>query len=320
MTTHRLILTAIALGSLSLEATAHAQFRGRPGGFSGPQNGGNRFVQQQFNPQRNFIQTPNQGGPKSSPINLNNGQFRSLVPNQAGNNAPKAFNLAPTQAGNNAPRAFAPTQAGNNAPRAFNLAPTQAGNNAPSANFASSGFASFNQGFGGGSSNGFGGASQQFASATPTSTSFSPQSFAQQPAQQSFTQQAFTQNSFAASPSTASASVNSFASTPSQTVTAQRPPVLPQQQFGNGPIRIVLPKAYSLGVNYTLNQFTYAMKPGERQGFREDREWVVRFDRGLSLGTFEYTLTPGTYCFVCDSATGWQLYQISDQTAVALVQ
>lgn len=312
MTTHRILLTAIALGSLSLEATAHAQFRGRQGGFSRPQGGGSSFVQQQGSGQRNFIQTPNQVGFKPPQINLgNNPAFRSLVPNQPGNNAPR-FNFAPTQVGNNAPKAFAPSQAGNNAPRAFNLAPSQPGTNASSVNVASSGFANFNQGFGGfGSSNGFRPASQQFASTTPTS-SFTQQSF-QQPAQQIFAQQpaqqSFTQNSFA-----------SATQTQSQQTTALRPPVLPQQQFSNSPIRIILPKNYSLGVNYTLNQFTYAMKPGERQGFREDREWVVRFDRGLNLGTFEYTLDPGTYCFVCDSSTGWQLYEVSEETAVALVR
>lgn len=311
MTTHRILLTILALGSISLHATAEAQFRGRPGGFSRPQGGGNfsQFVQQQSNRQRNFIQTPNQVGFKPPSINLgNNPAFRSLVPNQPGNNAPR-FNLAPTQVGNNAPRFnLAPSQAGNNAPRAFNLAPSQPGTNSSSVNLASSGFSSFNQGFGGfGSSNGFGGASQQFASTTPTSTSFASQSF--------------TPNSFAATGNSASAPASSFASTsPSQSTTALRPPVLPQQQFSQGPIRIVLPKNYSLGVNYTLNQFTYAMKPGERQGFREDREWVVRFDRGLNLGTLEYTLNPGTYCFVCDSSTGWQLYQVSEETAVALVR
>lgn len=342
MKTSRLSIAVIALSGLFLQSTAEAQFRGGRGNsgfqFRGNGNsGGNQFrarppvgnfQQNNFglNSTPRFNLAPSQAGVNSGSISTNGNRFRSFAPNQPGANAPR-FNIAPNQAGTNAPRFnIAPNQAGNNSPgigvgtrQNIVSAPFQGGNNSPSVNPSRGGFASFNQGFGG--NGGFGG--QQFASATPTSTSFAPQ-------QSSFTPSAFSQSSQASSGASfgsqsfgsQSFDSSSFASqqSVSQSQTAfspVRPPVL-QNQFSNAPIRILLPKNYTLGVNYTLNEFTYAMTPGQNQGFSEDRDWVVRFDRGLSQGTQEYSLVSGTYCFACNSSTGWELYRISDADAVAL--
>jgi hypothetical protein len=93
------------------------------------------------------------------------------------------------------------------------------------------------------------------------------------------------------------------------------PPVM-APQFSNQPIRILLPKNSVMPVNYLLNEWDYSMTPGQAQNLVEDRDWVIRFDRGRDFGTTEYALAPGTYQFVREEGSGWQLYQVPEDAPI----
>lgn len=93
------------------------------------------------------------------------------------------------------------------------------------------------------------------------------------------------------------------------------PPVM-APQFSNQPIRILLPKNSVMPVNYLLNEWDYSMTPGQAQNLVEDRDWVIRFDRGREFGTTEYALAPGTYQFVREEDSGWQLYQVPEDAPI----
>ncbi|MCC7420827.1 MAG: hypothetical protein IT428_11120 [Planctomycetaceae bacterium] len=152
------------------------------------------------------------------------------------------------------------------------FAPNQAGNNGPRVNLGGAGFQNFNSGFG---NQGFGG--------QPAVSNFGPS--------QNFASPGFSQFSSTQSPSA--------------------PPML-APQFSNQPIRIQLPTDSVMPVNYLLNEWDYSMTPGQAQSLVEDREWVIRFDRGRGFGTTEYALAPGTYRFVREEDSGWQLYQVPE--------
>jgi len=83
---------------------------------------------------------------------------------------------------------------------------------------------------------------------------------------------------------------------------------VPERQFSNAPITIRMASNASGRVVYSLNGHDYTMLPGQSQTFHEDRQWVIRFDRGGDFGSGEYFLSPGNYEFR-KSSRGWELYR-----------
>jgi hypothetical protein len=83
---------------------------------------------------------------------------------------------------------------------------------------------------------------------------------------------------------------------------------LPGANFSGSPIRIVNPASSRANLSYTLNGVAYTIQPGESQDLREDRAWVIEFNRGGSFGQARYGLQTGMYSFsVTDH--GWELYR-----------
>ena len=89
---------------------------------------------------------------------------------------------------------------------------------------------------------------------------------------------------------------------------------VPQQSYSQAPITIRVPSNLSGRVVYSLNNQEFAMMPGQSQTVREDRHWLIRFDRGGQFGAAEYSLSAGSYEFR-KSARGWDLYRLSDGIA-----
>ena len=87
---------------------------------------------------------------------------------------------------------------------------------------------------------------------------------------------------------------------------AERSTEPPPRVFSQGVIRLSMPTNQSGEVAYQLNEFRYAMGPGQQQAFREDRSWRIRFDRGGGFGVKSYALVPGIYTFRRRS-DGWEL-------------
>ena len=81
-----------------------------------------------------------------------------------------------------------------------------------------------------------------------------------------------------------------------------------QKVYSNLPIHITLPPDMTGHVAYTLNGYQYKIQPGQTQHFREDRDWVIQFDRGPEYGSGMYSLTGGYYSFK-RSDRGWELYR-----------
>lgn len=170
----------------------------------------------------------------------------------------------------------------NNGKNVKSLAPNQAGNNAPKVSGNAIGFRNFN-----GGGQGFGGGTVRSGGSLP-----------------GFGGSDFGQPSFAAT-------------TSNSNVPSSPPSFVNVPQFSRQPISIQLQKNSVMPVNYLLNRFEFTMNPGQIQSVVEDREWIVRFDRGRGFGTAEYTLGPGNYQFVREEATGWQLYEVPDGQASA---
>ena len=84
--------------------------------------------------------------------------------------------------------------------------------------------------------------------------------------------------------------------------------------FSQEPITIRIPAHWSGRVAYSLNSHEYVMRPGQQQNFRDDRSWLIRFDRGGNLGSDELYLSAGSYEFN-KSNRGWELYPVSDDLA-----
>jgi hypothetical protein len=83
---------------------------------------------------------------------------------------------------------------------------------------------------------------------------------------------------------------------------------LPGANFSGNPIRIVNPASSRTTLSYTLNGVAYKIQPGESQDLREDRAWVIEFNRGGDFGQARYGLQTGMYSFsVTDH--GWELYR-----------
>lgn len=92
---------------------------------------------------------------------------------------------------------------------------------------------------------------------------------------------------------------------------SQSPPVA-AEKFSNEMIAIRCPKSGPQSVRYTLlvdnGSFPFTIRPGEAQRFRENRRWMIRFQRGGAEQT--YRLKGGnTYTFEMDASNQLQLFK-----------
>jgi hypothetical protein len=74
-------------------------------------------------------------------------------------------------------------------------------------------------------------------------------------------------------------------------------------------ITISSPASAQGEVRYLLGSTEYSMKPGYRQKFKNDREWVIAFGSGGSRGEVRYTLGPGAFEFRLTD-DGWDLVKL----------
>jgi hypothetical protein len=75
-------------------------------------------------------------------------------------------------------------------------------------------------------------------------------------------------------------------------------------------IRIASPADAGAPLGYTLNEYSFEIKPGDHQDLTTDRTWVISFNRGGDFGDAEYTLDTGEYTFG-PSDHGWELFHTS---------
>jgi hypothetical protein len=80
------------------------------------------------------------------------------------------------------------------------------------------------------------------------------------------------------------------------------------ENFSGDPIKIVNPAKNGVTLNYTLNGALFNIPPGYSQDLREDRAWVIQFNRGQSLDQARYGLNSGVYTFG-RTDHGWELYR-----------
>lgn len=73
-----------------------------------------------------------------------------------------------------------------------------------------------------------------------------------------------------------------------------------------GSIRLSNPAQSGGPISYTLNTFSYTMRPGESQTLSLDREWVLAFDNGMGRNV-RYRLDAGSYEFTVNSTAGWDV-------------
>ena len=78
--------------------------------------------------------------------------------------------------------------------------------------------------------------------------------------------------------------------------------------FSGGPISIINPATSEATFSYTLDGKAYTIPPGYRQNLREDRAWVIEFNRGTNLDQARYGLQSGLYSFT-STDHGWELYR-----------
>lgn len=72
-------------------------------------------------------------------------------------------------------------------------------------------------------------------------------------------------------------------------------------------------------VRYLLGSTEYSMKPGYRQKFANDREWVIAFGSGGSRGEVRYTLGPGAFEFRLTD-DGWDLVKLKSPQKTATLK
>jgi hypothetical protein len=72
-------------------------------------------------------------------------------------------------------------------------------------------------------------------------------------------------------------------------------------------------------VRYLLGSNEYSMKPGYRQKFANDREWVIAFGSGGSRGEVRYTLGPGAFEFRLTD-DGWDLVKLKSPHNASLTK
>ena len=88
-----------------------------------------------------------------------------------------------------------------------------------------------------------------------------------------------------------------------------QPYVAARPVFSGEPIKITNPLTSRTALSYTLNGTVYTIQPGYSQEFVEDRDWVIDFSRGPSLGEARYGLHGGNYMFRA-TGNGWELFNV----------
>lgn len=73
-----------------------------------------------------------------------------------------------------------------------------------------------------------------------------------------------------------------------------------------GSITLRNPQHSGGAISYSLNKYSYTIKPGEVQQLQADRNWMINFDNGLGR-SITYRLEAGTYNFVVSPQTGWDV-------------
>lgn len=98
---------------------------------------------------------------------------------------------------------------------------------------------------------------------------------------------------------------------PPSTIVANKIPVNGNgAAFGNmsGRRTIVLSNPRDNGgeVSYTVNSYSYTIRPGESQTLALDRDWVIKFDNGMGK-QIAYRLGEGKYEFAVSPERGWDV-------------
>lgn len=76
------------------------------------------------------------------------------------------------------------------------------------------------------------------------------------------------------------------------------------------------PAASGGSVKYSLNEFSYTIKPGESQTLNLDRNWTIAFDNGLGRRV-NYRLNDGEYRFTVSPQRGWDVEKVEDAPPAA---
>ena len=66
------------------------------------------------------------------------------------------------------------------------------------------------------------------------------------------------------------------------------------------------PRESGGAISYSLNNYSYTIKPGEIQRLQADRNWIIKFDNGLGR-SITYRLESGNYEFTVSPQTGWDV-------------
>ncbi|MFO1063059.1 MAG: hypothetical protein U0892_04200 [Pirellulales bacterium] len=90
-------------------------------------------------------------------------------------------------------------------------------------------------------------------------------------------------------------------------------PASPSLQVGGATV-LVNPKTTGGPISYSLNEFTYTIKPGETQTIPLDRQWVIKFNNGLAR-IVSQRLEPGIFEFTVSPTSGWDLAKRIDAPA-----
>ena len=83
----------------------------------------------------------------------------------------------------------------------------------------------------------------------------------------------------------------------------QIPGMAPQQ---GASIELRNPRESGGMITYSLNNYSYTIKPGEVQRLQTDRNWVIKFENGLGKSV-AYRLEAGNYDFTVSPQTGWDV-------------
>jgi hypothetical protein len=95
----------------------------------------------------------------------------------------------------------------------------------------------------------------------------------------------------------------------SSTIVANKIPVAGPNQTPQGNLGTAIisnPRDSGGSINYTLNNQAFSINPGESQTIRLDREFVIKFDNGLSKQVV-YRLENGNFEFRVSQQTGWDM-------------
>ena len=98
-------------------------------------------------------------------------------------------------------------------------------------------------------------------------------------------------------------------------IPVRTPKLLPVRQV-TGEVRLTNPRQTEGTLNFTLNNVSYAMQPGETRSVAIDRELVIKFDNG-NQKQMAYRLSDGSYEFVVSDESGWDLVKRAGEAQVS---